>query len=95
MVHSQDFCINTCLKLIVQPGFSVYFLFLTKRIENMYSGSVLTRGRLGEVQCGHVFRFSRNNFENAYWNIVDTTYTEVFGMGFFFLHHMTTCTVRR
>ena len=44
MVHSQDFCINTCLKLIGQPGFSVYFLFLTKRIENIYSGSVLTRG---------------------------------------------------
>ena len=31
-----------------------------------------------------VLRFSRSNFENAYWNIVDTTYTEVFGMGFFF-----------
>jgi len=26
------------------------------------------------VRCGHVFRFSRNNFENAYWNIVDDLY---------------------
>ena len=78
MVHSQDFCINTSLKLIVPPGFSVYFLFLTKRIENMFFGSVLTRG-LGEVQCGHVFRFSRNNFENAYWNIVDDLYRGFLG----------------
>ena len=40
----------------------------------MCSGSVLTRGAAWEVRCGHVFRFSRNNFENAYWNIVDDLY---------------------
>ena len=43
--------------------------------------SVLTRGQSGEVLSGHVFRFSRSNFENAFWNIVDFPYTTICEIG--------------